>query len=71
MRRGTVWNGAPPFLSSPTMSEQLSPQQLIQVAKEFGTPVYVYHAEKIEEQYKKLTSAFNGSNVYFFMPARH
>ena len=48
------------------MSEQLSPQQLIQVAKEFGTPVYIYHAEKIEEQYKKLTTAFNGSNVVFF-----
>ena len=45
---------------------QLSPQQLIQIAKEFGTPVYVYHAEKIAEQYKKLTAAFNGSNVVFF-----
>ena len=45
---------------------QLSPQQLIQIAKEFGTPVYVYHAEKIAEQYKKLTTAFNGSNVVFF-----
>jgi diaminopimelate decarboxylase len=48
------------------MSEQLSSQQLIQVAKEFGTPVYVYHAEKIQEQYKKLTTAFKGSNVVFF-----
>lgn len=45
---------------------QLSPQQLIQIGKEFGTPVYVYHAEKIAEQYKKLTTAFNGSNVVFF-----
>ena len=62
----SVWNGAPPFLSSPIMSEQLTPQQLIQVAKEFGTPVYVYHAEKISAQYKKLTTAFNGSNVVFF-----
>ena len=52
-------------VSSPTMP-QLSPQQLIQIAKEFGTPVYVYHAEKIAEQYKKLTTAFNGSNVVFF-----
>ncbi|RYG32737.1 MAG: diaminopimelate decarboxylase, partial [Chitinophagaceae bacterium] len=48
------------------MSGQLSPQQLIQVAKDFGTPVYVYYAEKIEEQYNKLTSAFAGSNVVFF-----
>lgn len=48
------------------MSEQLSHQQLLEVAKEFGTPVYIYHAEKIKEQYQKLTSAFNGSNVVFF-----
>jgi len=43
------------------MSEQLSSSQLIEVAKEFGTPLYVYHAEKIKEQYGKLTSAFSGS----------
>ncbi len=48
------------------MSEQLSPKQLIEVAKDFGTPLYVYHAEKISAQYKKLTTAFNGSNVVFF-----
>jgi diaminopimelate decarboxylase len=48
------------------MSGQLSPKQLIQVAKEFGTPVYVYHAEKIREQYNKLTTAFSGCNVAFF-----
>lgn len=48
------------------MSQQLSPAQLLQVAKEFGTPVYVYHAEKIKEQYKKLTDAFSQSNVVFF-----
>jgi len=49
------------------MSEQhLSAQQLIQVANEFGTPVYVYHAEKIAAQYKKLTAAFSKSNVVFF-----
>ncbi|MEP7372407.1 MAG: diaminopimelate decarboxylase [Chitinophagaceae bacterium] len=49
------------------MSQQhLSAQQLIQVAKEFGTPLYVYHAEKIAAQYKKLTAAFIQSNVVFF-----
>ncbi len=48
------------------MSHQLSPSQLIQVAEDFGSPVYVYHAEKITEQYNKLTTAFNGSNVVFF-----
>ncbi len=48
------------------MSEQLTPQQLIAAAKEFGTPLYVYHADKIREQYGKLTTAFSGSNVKFF-----
>ncbi len=48
------------------MSEQLSPQQLVEIANEFGTPVYVYHAEKITEQYNKLTTAFAGSNTVFY-----
>jgi diaminopimelate decarboxylase len=48
------------------MSEQLTTQQLIAAAKEFGTPLYVYHADKIKEQYGKLTTAFSGSNVKFF-----
>jgi diaminopimelate decarboxylase len=48
------------------MSQQLSNEQLIEIAKEFGTPLYVYHAEKIKEQYEKLTTAFSKSNVVFF-----
>ena len=32
---------------------------LLNIAKEFGSPVYVYDATKIETQYKRLTSAFN------------
>ncbi len=32
--------------------------QLLDIAKEFGSPVYVYDASKIETQYKRLTSAF-------------
>ena len=48
------------------MPEQLSSAQLAAAAKEFGTPLYVYHAEKIREQYGKLTAAFSGSNVVFF-----
>ncbi len=48
------------------MSQQLSPEQLIALAKEFGTPLYVYHAEKIKAQYEKLAKAFSGSNVVFF-----
>ena len=32
--------------------------QLLKIAQEFGSPVYVYDAEKIENQYKRLTAAF-------------
>ena len=32
--------------------------QLLQIAKEFGNPIYVYDAEKIASQYNRLTSAF-------------
>jgi diaminopimelate decarboxylase len=46
----------------PTLSRPF----LIEIANEFGTPVYVYHAEKIKEQYEKLLSAFKGSNTRFF-----
>ena len=54
-------------LSSPPMpGQRLTHQQLIQVAREFGTPVYVYHAEKISEQFRKLRDAFSKSNVVFF-----
>lgn len=33
-------------------------QDLLQVVQEFGSPVYVYDAEKISSQYKRLTTAF-------------
>lgn len=32
---------------------------LLQIASDFGSPVYVYDSEKIASQYKRLTSAFN------------
>src|SRR3712207_3786988 len=48
------------------MSQTLSNQQLIDIAKEFGTPVYVYHAERIAEQYEKLKFAFSGCDAKFF-----
>ncbi|MBD3890044.1 diaminopimelate decarboxylase [Olleya marilimosa] len=32
--------------------------QLIQIAKDFGSPVYIYDADKIEQQYNRLTAAF-------------
>lgn len=48
------------------MAEILSKEQLIGLAEEFGTPVYVYHAEKISEQYRKLINAFINTDVRFF-----
>lgn len=46
--------------------QQLTNQQLIQAAQQFGTPLYVYHTEKITEQYKTLKTAFNKSNTKIF-----
>ena len=34
-------------------------EELLQIAKDFGSPVYVYDAHKIEAQYQRLTAAFN------------
>lgn len=48
------------------MSSHLSSEQLIHAAREFGTPLYVYNAEKIRTQYQKLTSAFSDCNAVFF-----
>ncbi|MEP7145319.1 MAG: diaminopimelate decarboxylase [Ferruginibacter sp.] len=48
------------------MSKHLTNQQLTEIADEFGTPVYVYLAERIAEQYKKLQKAFAGCNARFF-----
>ncbi|MCG9972125.1 diaminopimelate decarboxylase [Christiangramia crocea] len=36
----------------------MTQKDLLAVAEEFGSPVYVYDAEKIISQYKRLTSAF-------------
>jgi diaminopimelate decarboxylase len=48
------------------MSPSLSPEHLTSLAQQYGTPLYVYHAEKIKEQYQKLTTAFRDSNTLLF-----
>ncbi len=48
------------------MYKPLTNQELINIANEFGTPLYVYHAEKIGEQYGKLTNAFKDHPTRFF-----
>lgn len=52
------------------MSEQLTNEQLIQIANEFGTPVYVYNADKIEKQYQRLCHAFDQDRVKIFYAAK-
>lgn len=34
-------------------------QDLVQLVEEFGSPLYVYDAERIEQQYQRLTKAFS------------
>jgi diaminopimelate decarboxylase len=46
--------------------QNLSHQQLTEAANEFGTPLYVYHAERIADQYKKLHDAFKNCDAHFF-----
>ncbi|RYY38812.1 MAG: diaminopimelate decarboxylase [Chitinophagaceae bacterium] len=48
------------------MSQSLSRQQLLSAAEQFGTPLYVYHAEKIKEQYETLSGAFTQVKARFF-----
>jgi diaminopimelate decarboxylase len=37
----------------------MQPRDLVQLAEQFGSPLYVYDAEKIQSQYNRLTSAFS------------
>ena len=48
------------------MSTVLSNDQLVGLAQQYGTPLYVYHAEKIAEQYGKLANAFTKADAKFF-----
>ncbi len=46
--------------------QSIGNNELIAIATEFGTPVYIYHAEKIKEQYHKLENAFRNCDTRFF-----
>lgn len=52
--------------SNSSIAPQLSAQQLQSIATEFGTPIYVYHAERIAFQYQKLKDAFQSADAHFF-----
>ena len=48
------------------MFSPITNEQLIEVANEFGAPVYVYDVAKITEQYNKLTEAFKQHPTKFY-----
>ncbi|MDQ3278395.1 MAG: diaminopimelate decarboxylase [Bacteroidota bacterium] len=52
------------------MSQRLTHDQLLKLAEEFGTPLYVYHAEKIKEQYENLTTGFEDIDAKFFFACK-
>ena len=52
------------------MPELIQGEQLIEIAKQYGTPVYVYYTEKIASQYTKLTTAFSSLNTRFFYASK-
>src|SRR5918995_738368 len=44
----------------------LTNEFLISLAKSYGSPLYVYHAEKIKAQYERLRNAFSGFDAEIF-----
>lgn len=49
---------------------QLLRNQLLQAANQFGTPLYVYDASTIENQYRKLNEAFAGLKSRIFYASK-
>lgn len=43
---------------------------LLQAANQFGTPLYIYNAEKIQAQYQQLTDSFKDINTRFFYASK-
>ncbi|GAA4456513.1 diaminopimelate decarboxylase [Rurimicrobium arvi] len=48
------------------MEQQLTGEQLLEAVAQFGSPLYVYNADKITAQYGKLQAAFSGHPTRFF-----
>jgi diaminopimelate decarboxylase len=48
------------------MMDFLSPEQLVAIAQEHGSPVYIYNTAQIDKQYKKLTTAFKKTDTKIF-----
>ncbi|MFM7672348.1 MAG: diaminopimelate decarboxylase [Bacteroidota bacterium] len=52
------------------MTPHLTTGQLLEAAHRYGTPLYVYHAERITHQFEHLTKAFAGMPARFFYAAK-
>ena len=52
------------------MIKDLTSSQFIEIAEEFGTPIYIYDANKIASQYQKLRQAFKTQDVQFFYASK-
>ena len=48
------------------MNQQLTHESLKSLADQYGSPLYVYYAESIKQQYEKLTHAFSNCNAKMF-----
>ncbi len=48
------------------MNSSLTYAQLNEAAQTYGSPLYVYHAEKMVDQYKNLITHFSNKSVCFF-----
>jgi len=48
------------------MNSSLTYAQLNEAAQTYGSPLYVYHAEKMVDQYKNLINHFSNKSVCFF-----
>ena len=44
----------------------MNSKELLKIANEYGTPVYVYNAESIKNQYEKLTTSFLKHTKFFY-----
>lgn len=52
------------------MQQELSPELLCSIANTYGTPLYVYNADKITAQFRNLQNAFANSNTRFFYASK-
>lgn len=48
------------------MLQQISNAQYVSLANQYRTPLYVYHAEKINAQYNRLQTSFENVDTRFF-----